>query len=106
MALGGLNHQARFVREDLFVDLSGQFVRAADMDDEGIGADVFERFGKGLAQANSKARPGAQLAREIQFGKVSDEVAGLGNGQRQQSNVVGGAERAGGAVTLGQLTTH
>jgi len=37
MALGRLNHHAHFVGEDLFVDLPGQLVGAADVDDQGIG---------------------------------------------------------------------
>ncbi len=81
----GLNDQAEFVPEYLLVNLARQVVRAANIKYERVGANLLERVGDGFLDADAKGsldRSG-EIAWQVQFSQVANEVAGLRHGQRQ-----------------------
>ena len=67
-----------------------KFVRAANMDDQRIGPNFFERIGKGFAQADAKSSASGNSTRQIQLGQVANEIAGFHDSDRKQANVVQG----------------
>ena len=101
-----LDQQPRFMGENLLVNLTGDGIRAADMENQRVRLDRAERNGQRLAQPDAEGGLGPHPGREIQFRQVADEIAGLADDQRQQPDRLGRGEGAGRAFPLAQLAAE